>query len=67
VYLDGKPPGTCAVPEFSATQATDCALGGSSHFGGPEFLAVSFAIVALLARALSTTELASRANSPPEP
>jgi hypothetical protein len=53
LYLDGKSVGSCPAPEFSVTQAKDCALGGNPHYGGNEFLAAKFADFRFLARAFA--------------
>ena len=52
-----KTAGSCTVPAFLPTQATDCALGGNPHYSGNEFLAASFADFAFYARALSDVEI----------
>ena len=52
-----KSVGSCAVPSFLPTQATDCGLGGNPHFSGNEFLAASFADLAFYARAFSEAEI----------
>ena len=57
LFLDGKPVGSSAAPEFTTTTARDCALGGNPHFSGNEFLAGTFAYFGLWARALSSEEL----------
>ena len=57
LFLDGKPVGSSAAPEFTTTSARDCALGGNPHFSGNEFLAGTFAYFGLWARALSSEEL----------
>jgi hypothetical protein len=57
LYVDGKPVGSCGVPEFMTTQAQDCALGGNPHFTGNEFLAARFADFRFYARALSNEEI----------
>jgi uncharacterized protein len=57
LFVDGKAVGSCAVPAFLPTQATDCALGGNPHYNGNEFLAASFADFAFYARALSDVEI----------
>lgn len=63
LYVDGKPVGSCAVPEFSTTQAQDCALGGNPHFSGSEFLAARFADFRFYARALSAEEIQTLATA----
>ena len=62
LYVDGKPVGSCAAPEFATTQARDCALGGNPHYGGDESLAARFADFRLLARALTAAEVAAFAQ-----
>jgi hypothetical protein len=57
LLVDGKKVGSCAVPMYLPTQATDCALGGNPHYSGNEFLAATFADFAFYARALSDAEL----------
>ncbi len=57
LYHDGRAAGSCDVPEFTNTQAQDCALGGNPHFGGNEFLAARFADFRFYARALSPEEI----------
>jgi DUF1680 family protein len=57
LFLDGRPAGSCAVPEFTATAARDCALGGNPHFSGDESLAATFADFGFWDRALSAEEL----------
>jgi hypothetical protein len=57
LFVDGKAAGSCAVPAFLPTQATDCALGGNPHYQGNEFLAASFADFVFYARAFSETEI----------
>ena len=57
LFVDGQPVGSCAAPEFTATQAKDCALGGNPHFSGNEFLAARFVDFAVFARALSVEEI----------
>ncbi|MBP9900055.1 MAG: glycoside hydrolase family 127 protein [Verrucomicrobia bacterium] len=57
LFLDGQAVGTCAAPEFTTTQARDCALGGNPHFSGNEFLAARFADFSVFARALSAEEI----------
>jgi uncharacterized protein len=63
-YLDGRAAGSCPVPEFSTTQARDCALGGNPHYAGNEFLAARFADFAFYARALSAEEIRRLAPPP---
>jgi hypothetical protein len=58
LYLDGKCVGSCPAPEFSVTQARDCALGGNPHYSGNECLAARFADFQFLARALSAEAIA---------
>ena len=58
LYLDGKCVGSCPAPEFSVTQARDCALGGNPHYSGNECLAARFADFQFLARALSVEAIA---------
>src|SRR5438093_1282733 len=58
LVLNGRAIGSCAVPEFTNTQAQDCALGGNPHFTGNEFLAARFADFRFYARALSNEEIA---------
>lgn len=62
LYLDGRAAGSCAAPEFSATQAQDCALGGNPHYGGDESLAARFRDFRFLARALSPQEIEGNAT-----
>jgi len=57
LFVDGRPVGSCAAPEFATTQARDCALGGNPHFGGNEFLAARLADFHFYARSLSNEEL----------
>jgi hypothetical protein len=57
LFVDGKAAGSCAVPAFLPTQATDCALGGNPHYQGNEFLAASFADFVFYARAFSEAEI----------
>ncbi len=57
LFLNGQPAGSCAAPEFTTTQAKDCALGGNPHFSGNEFLAAHFADFAYYARALTAEEV----------
>jgi DUF1680 family protein len=57
LYVDGKPVGSCGVPEFLTPQAQDCALGGNPHFRGNEFLAARFADFRFYAKALSAEEI----------
>jgi hypothetical protein len=57
LFVDGKAAGSCAVPAFLPTQATDCALGGNPHYHGNEFLAASFADFVFYARAFSEAEI----------
>jgi Concanavalin A-like lectin/glucanases superfamily len=57
LFVDGQSVGSCAAPEFTTTQATDCALGGNPHFSGNEFLAARFADFSFFARALTTEEI----------
>ena len=57
LFLDGQPIGSCAAPEFTTTQATDCALGGNPHFSGNEFLPARFADFSFFAGALSSEEI----------
>jgi uncharacterized protein len=61
LYVDGKLAGTGSAPEFIATSARDCALGGNPHYEGNEFLAATFAGFRLWARALSAEEIGSLA------
>jgi hypothetical protein len=56
LFLDGQPAGSCAAPEFTATAARDCALGGNPKFTGNEFLAAAFADFGLWEHALSPAE-----------
>ena len=57
LYLNGQAAGSCAAPEFSRTQAADCALGGNPHYTGNEFLAARFADFCFYGRALSAGEI----------
>ncbi len=57
LFFNGKPVGSCAAPEFTTTQAQDCALGGNPNYSGNEFLAARFADFSLIARALSAEEI----------
>ena len=57
LFVDGSAVGSCAVPAFLPTQATDCALGGNPHYNGNEFLAACFADFAFYARAMSDEEI----------
>lgn len=57
LFIDGERVGSCAAPEFTSTQATDCALGGNPHFAGNEFLAARYADFAFFARALTAEEI----------
>jgi hypothetical protein len=57
LFVEGKAVGSCAAPEFTTTQAKDCALGGNPNFTGNEFLAARFADFAVFARALSEPEV----------
>jgi DUF1680 family protein len=57
LFVDGKPVGACAAPEFSTTAAHDFALGGNPHFSGSEFLAATFADFGFWGRALSEQEV----------
>ena len=57
LFLNGQPAGSCAAPEFTTTQAKDCALGGNPHFNGNEFLAARFADFTFYARALTAEEV----------
>jgi hypothetical protein len=57
LVVDGRAVGSCAAPEFTATQAQDCALGGNPHFSGNEFLAARFADFRFYARPLSSEEI----------
>ena len=57
LFVDGKAAGSCAVPAFLPTQATDCALGGNPHYQGNEYLAASFADFVFYARAFSEAEI----------
>ena len=63
LYLDGKSVGSCPAPEFSVTQAKDCALGGNPHYGGNESLAARFADFQFLARALSADAIAKSSGA----
>jgi hypothetical protein len=65
LFVDGQEAGSCAVPEFTATNSQKCALGGNPKFDGNEFLAATFAEFRLWERALSPAEiqrLTSRAD-----
>jgi hypothetical protein len=62
LFLDGKPVGSCAAPEFTTTLAKDCALGGNPHFSGNEFLAARFADFSFFARALTAEEIQGMAG-----
>jgi hypothetical protein len=57
LFVNGQPAGSCAAPEFTTTQAKDCALGGNPHFSGNEFLAARFADFSVFDRALSAEEI----------
>jgi hypothetical protein len=57
LHLDGKLAGSCAVPEYSQTRATECALGGNPNYGGNEFLAARFADFGFYARAWDDAEI----------
>jgi hypothetical protein len=57
LFVNGQSSGSCAAPEFSTTQAKDCALGGNPHFTGNEFLAARVADFAFYARALTAEEV----------
>jgi len=57
LFVNGQPAGSCAAPEFTTTQAKDCALGGNPHFTGNEFLAARFADFCVFARALTAGEV----------
>jgi hypothetical protein len=63
LYVDGRAIGACSVPEFTNTQAQDCALGGNPHFTGNEFLAARFADFRFYARALSNKEIRELAGA----
>lgn len=56
LYLDGKERGSATVPQFTATQAKDFALGGNPHYIGNEHLAVTVADLAFYARSLDLQE-----------
>ena len=62
LFVNGKAAGSCAAPEFTTTQAKDCALGGNPHFTGNEFLATRFADFSVFARALSEAEIQAMAE-----
>jgi hypothetical protein len=64
LYLDGKPAGTCPAPEFSTTQAKECALGGNPHYSGNEFLAAGFADFHFYGRALNPAEIRQKSPTP---
>jgi hypothetical protein len=57
LFVDGRAVGSCTAPEFTATQAQDCALGGNPHFSGNEFLAARFADFHFYAKPLSVEEI----------
>jgi DUF1680 family protein len=57
LYVDGHAISTVAAPPWVATRASDFALGGNPHFGGPEFLAARLCDLRFLARALSAEEV----------
>ncbi|MCL4786962.1 MAG: glycoside hydrolase family 127 protein [Verrucomicrobia bacterium] len=57
LFVNGRAVGSCPAPEFTDTQAQDCALGGNPHFSGNEFLAARFADFRFYARSLSSEEV----------
>ncbi len=57
LFLNGKPAGSSAAPEFTTTLAKNCALGGNPNYTGNEFLAARFADFYLFARALNADEI----------
>ncbi len=63
LFVDGQSVGSCAAPEFTSTQATDCALGGNPHFSGNEFLAARLADFSFFNRALTAEEIRARAGN----
>ncbi|MEO6184073.1 MAG: beta-L-arabinofuranosidase domain-containing protein [Verrucomicrobiota bacterium] len=62
LFINGKAAGSCAAPEFTTTQAKDCALGGNPNYSGNEFLAARFSDFSLFARALSAEEIRDLAS-----
>ena len=67
LFVDGWRIGESAAPEFTTTQATDCALGGNPHFSGNEFLAARFTDFAVFGRALMEDEIKALAAKPISP
>jgi len=63
LYLDGQPVGSCAAPEFLATQSELCALGGNPRYPGNEHLAARVADFHVWARALTPAEVRRLADS----
>ena len=57
LYIDGKPHSTAYVPRTITSSATDFAIGGNPHYGGPEFLPARLAELKFFARALSADEV----------
>jgi hypothetical protein len=62
LFINGKSAGSCAAPEFTTTQAKNCALGGNPNYTGNEFLAARLADFTLFARALSAEEIRELAS-----
>jgi hypothetical protein len=57
LFVDGKPAGSCTVPESAVTASRACALGGNPRYGGDESLAAAFADFGFWERALSAEEI----------
>ena len=62
LFVDGQSVGSCAAPEFTTTQAKNCALGGNPHLTGNEFLAARFADFSVFDRALTGAEIHAMAG-----